>query len=519
MNNDFEGTPNPLNPTSGSSPIPEPVASPKPATNPGLATHSRPVMPPRPMVAPVRPTPAPTPVNHSGLSSEGAPRLESLDANPAEPILQDVSLMSKSDPATESTGKISTSKPKKKKTGMIVAILACLLIAVGCGVTAILLTLNSKNTDAVPSALGKMLRGDMPKLVSMEGNITITPTNDNTPYSLLTIKFHAGINGNTDENYSNAVVTATLPDKNEFSISINEVRMSDGDLYLKLSGISEALSNYNLSSSTNCVDTPGANCASTESISDCEGDDCTKMSIIMPSPSDSVLDFIGVFDVIDGEWIRIPGSSFKSITHMVPIDNTTLCLIDAAGKLDEYGKNFADAYDKNSFISYSTEKLPVTQKKDQLYQLIFDEQKLAGFINSMSNLGFMNELLACTGGLATNKNVSGDDLTEMIAELPDIYVEVDDNNNFTRVYLDFDLSKANLSSGDAYDIVADISLSYPTDINVNGPEEYIDINEVLSTLLTMFYNGGNSDKSDTSSSIFDFDFSTKQLPVDMSLYF
>lgn len=444
MNENPEGTPNPLNPNPEAAPVaPEPVA----------------------------------PVAEQAMAE---PTVGEQTASLAEPVAQPTQ------PVQPDNKPVAVGKPKK--TGLIIAIVLFIL-AIATGVTAALIVLNpfGGNKDAVPAAMAKLMSGDAPKLVAMEGNIKLTSSNEESPVSALAIKFQTGLNGNTKDNYATAIVTATFKDSSELTFNADEIGTANGDLYLKLSNIAEALNNYEPATvqvtdcedgeeTEKCIDYVEIECD--EEDEDCDEED---IDVIMPEPADSILDFIGVFEVIDDEWVRIPSSDFSNVTDLVSVDMPTQCLIDAAGNLQEYGSNFATMYSENPFINYTTDDLKIAQKKDTLYQLKFDADKLAGFINSMNNSGFMNEMLACMGGQATNEEVSASDLQGILAVLPEIYVEIDNDNNFTRVYL------ALTSEDGQTSVTADLSLSYPANITIQEPEVYIEMNEVLSRLFTMFY--------------------------------
>ena len=445
MNENPEGTPNPLN------------------QNPGAAAPagSEPVVPVEQPVAPQPVAPAPEPSVEPHVPVEPS----------AEPAQGDSSVV--------------VDKPKKK-AGLIIAIIL-FIVAIAGGVAAALIVLNpfAAKKDAVPAAITKLVSGKAPKIMVMEGNVNLTATDDTSPFTSLTVKFKSGINGNNSTNFANASITATLSSGAEFSFDADEVRVEDGTLYLKLSNIVEALDNYNPSTETiNCIGIDGANCEDYEYIDiDCDEDDedCEDVDIIMPDPTDSILDFVGVFEVIEDEWIKIPMTDFSNVSSLVQVDDSAQCLIDAAGKMDEYSDEIGKLYEENSFVNYTTDNVRIAQKKSTLYQLKFDAEKLTDFANSMSNSGFANELLACTGGKATNKDISSEYVSQVIEKLPDIYVEIDNDDNFTRVYLTMNNSDGNIN------VTADLSLSYPTELNISEPEVYIDINEVLSRLLNMFY--------------------------------
>lgn len=425
MNENPEGTPNPLNP------------------NPGVA----PVQP-----TPAAPDPQPMPAEQPVVS-------EPVIA-PAQPVAPEPTQM-KQPVATEPAAPAPVST-RPKKTGLIVATVL-FFVAIIAGITAAIVILNpfGNKVDAVPAAIAKLFSNEAPSNVSLSGKISLVSNDEDSPISMLAIDFKAGVKSATLENYTNATVMATFNDDSEFTFNADEIMTSDGDLYLRLSNIAEALGDYQATT--------------------------RQAEVIMPQPGETVLDFIGVFEVIDDEWIRIPGSQFSSLTDVADVEGPTQCLIDAAGKLGEYGSDFVTLYKNNPFITYSTDNLKITQKTNQLYLLGFDAEKLTGFINGMSNLGFMNELLACMDETAVNQHVTVSQVQSIIDLLPTIYTEIDDDNNFTRVYL-----KVAAPEGES-EATADISLSYPSNISIEEPEVYIDINDVLSQLLTMFYNQDDID--------------------------
>lgn len=445
MNENPEGTPNPLNPNPGATPT---------GTEP---------------VAPVE-----QPVVEQPVAAEPV-----MSAEPSEEPM----------PSTEPIhdgSSVVINKPKKK-TGLIVAIIL-FIVAIAGGIAAALIVLNpfGAKKDAVPAAMAKLMGGNAPKLVVMDGTISLSSTDESLPFSSINLKLQSGSNGETMNSYANVKVTATLKNGSDFSFDTNEIGMADGTLYLKLSNIAEALDNYEPTNDIkNCIDgEEGTNCGEYEYTTiecDEEDEDCVETDVIMPDMTDSILEFFGVFEVIDDEWIKIPMSDFSNVSDLVQVNMPTQCLIDASEKLSEYSNTIAELYNKNQFINYTTDGLKVAQKKDTLYQLKFDADKLTAFINSISNSGFANELLACMGGQATNLDIPVESVEQIVDVLPGIYVEIDGQDNFTRVYLTLSTPDGNTS------VTADLSLSYPTELNIKEPDVYIDINEVLSRLLTMFY--------------------------------
>lgn len=330
-----------------------------------------------------------------------------------------------------------TEKParKKSKKPAIITAIVLILLAIGAAVAAILILNPFGTHDAVPAAISKLFTSGMPENVKMSGTVTTFDNNKDSVSPSIMMNFSTEINTKTGENIADATASATLPGSAEtLAFNINEIHTKGGDLYLKLGGVA------------------------------------------------ALKDFSAVFKTIDDEWIKIQDSEFSGVSSMVPTDTDATCLIDVAGKLGQYGKDFVALYNANPFVEYSTADINIDQKSNPLYRLYFSPAKLAGFVNSLSGSGFANELMACAGEVAVNEDATEAEMTEVVKSIPTIYVEIDDKDNFTRVYLSVS-SEDGLSGA-----VADISFEYPTSaVKIEEPEHYITLGEFLAQLLTDFF--------------------------------
>lgn len=193
----------------------------------------------------------------------------------------------------------------------------------------------------------------------------------------------------------------------------------------------------------------------------------------------------GVFEIIDDQWILTSGEFTESMEGLGIFDNSSACLVNAISTLPKYAKDITKKYDANQFITYTTDKLAIAKKKNDLYKLNIDSDKLAAFVNSLSNNGFVNELNACAGNTATNTNVTAEMIESIFAYFPEIYVEIDEDYNFTRLYF-------RVTTGDetnSMTTTADLSLSYPAKLDVTAPEEYIDMSTLVTNLMTNLFSG------------------------------
>lgn len=432
MNENPEGTPNPLNPNPEVAPTaPEPVAA--------------------------EPTPV-APVAEPAVAEQPAV------TQPAQPVAQ---------PTEMAQPKVA----KPKKAGLIVAIILC-VVAIAAGVAAALIFINpfAAKKDAVPAALAKLMSGDAPRMVALDGSVSVTTSEESMPFSDFNVKFQASLNGIHKENYANAVISTTLTDGGKLSFNVDEVGNSKGEYYVRLSKIAEAINNYE---------------PLPQEVTDCASDDESELEdcIGEPSSSDSILSILSVLKLIDDEWIRIQSSDVSEITGTTSTNTSpTQCLTDAASNMSKYGEELTGVYQQYPFINYTTENLKISQKKDALYLLSLDAEKTASFINALRDSSFVKEISSCMG----IKTTSGEDLTteeaqEIIKDFPDLYVEIDNNDNFTRVYFAISQDENKIT------VTVDLSLAYPSQITINEPTEYIDVNEAMTKIMSELYGGDNED--------------------------
>ena len=213
------------------------------------------------------------------------------------------------------------------------------------------------------------------------------------------------------------------------------------------------------SDETNCIGGP-------------EGTNCTSAATDVASPITAV--FSGLLDAINDRWILISGDVDEELSaFQITTSQSFTCAVDAFENDDNWVNSLAKKIESNQFISYSTENLEIQKKKNQLYKLTVDKTKLSAFIKSLNGSELINELDGCATGETESTTLSS--LQSMLESLPVLYVEVDDSYNFTRVY-----SKITNDSGTT---TVDLNLSYPSKIDINTPDEYTDLSTIMSNLV------------------------------------
>lgn len=381
------------------------------------------------------------------------------------------------EPRIETMEVVAEEPPKKKSKGGLIAMLVLLVAAFAAALVALIIVNPFKGEDKVPAAIAKLMSGATGDKIALEGIISATSNYDDNYLQSLAADFNFGSDAKTGENFVNANITATFADESEFEFEANEMHTKNGDLYLKLSGISDALNNYtpptlnadNALQAENLYDIETTNCLPNEDgtlnclilpTEDCDpmlDEDCIVYEPYY-DPTASILESLGMFEALDDEWILIPDSNFSTVESIFDFD----VLVDYLTEIAESAQDFAAKYSENPFVTYSTDGLKIAKKKNALYRLGVDDEKLAGFINSLENI-----------------DVTVRQIAEITKHVSDFYVEIDDNNNITRIYALIETDEAN--------VTIDLAVIYPTSIDLEEPTLYLDFNELMRSMLEQFY--------------------------------
>ena len=424
MNENPEGTPNPL------TPAPEAAA---PAPTPAPAEEAT--------VAPV--------VSETG-SATSEPVATSEPAATTEPVAV---------------------APKKKKTGLIVGLILGFLAIVGVVVTLLFVFVFNKGGDPANEALLRLMNGD-------ERNIAISGSYDTEFMGLpIAINFNAQMDTAAKAGLA-AANLSTNADGFEASIDL-EARITGNDVaYIKVTGITDILSNA--------------------FGTDCKTNDCISALRTMAPALGSYSQYIDIIASIvslDDQWIKIDNVGLSSLPLPAGLD---------ISDINSHKNEIIDSYKKDPFISSDTKDIKISKKANPIYRLNFDYDKMANFINEIISKN-------CDSNSSCGmKGMTSSELKSYLGDLSNIYAEIDEKNNFTRLYVE-------ISDSDPMDY----TIAYPTNINVAEPDEYITMDKVMSLFesISNFMNGfmNSSDcrdkcviEEDTSTSDFDWIWDEKE---------
>lgn len=349
-------------------------------------------------------------------------------------------------PAPEAAAPVATDAapavavPKKKKTGIIIGSIIGALVLAG-GVAAILvLFVFGKSGDPMTNAMAKLLNGE-------NRNIAVSGSFD---YEMMGTPLTVGYNAQFDTVAKAGVVTADLSGSfNGMDLSANvEARMAgDDSAFIKISGIRDMF--------TNMISQSGIQCTGTE---------CDTYIDTMISGMGSFDPTGGMLSAIvqlDGKWIKLSG-----------VNLTSSISLPAGLSLDginSHKSELTEAYKKNPFIKTSTENLKITKKANTLYKISFDYEKMANFSNEVAKI---------FGSSETNATAS--QMEAAYKDAGDIYVEIDGNNNITRLYFEI----PNMST-------QDFTISYPANVNVAAPDDYT-TSDIFNSIFQSFGGGSYS---------------------------
>lgn len=498
MNENGGGTPNPLN---QNNPVRNPLdASPSmPAAVEGVMQNTTPANTP---VEPVRPI-AVEPIPSESTLVESATITTTNDnlGELAETIVAESVTVPSLDPEGRPMQKVAEveEKPKKKKkTGLIVGIILFLCLLIGGGVTAALLLLNG-DKDPVSLAMKKIMSGQAPANLVIDGTIDFKATNNNGPISAMHIDLNSQAKTNSMINKSRAEVSLLLLNDETLSFEFDEVYAANGDLYFKVDGISNLINELsNLTTvtdyPTNCEDgSDETNCIEDLTVetptTECTEEDCAIEDVYVYEDN---LDQFGllafsVISVADGQWLKISVDELNAVSGYATNSDMS-CMVSMIDSINTNSNSAAELYNKNPFISSTTENITIDNRFNQVRKVVIDDEKFADFVNSIQNSEMTNKLYNCLGW-EDNVKITDEDVAEITNQFSDVYVEVDKDNNFSRLYIQ--------NTDDTWTITIDLAFSYPADINVSEPNEYVTFEDVIQEIMTSVFNLEDTTNTET----------------------
>ena len=407
MNENPEGTPNPLNPA--------------PADE--AKTDTAPVEP-APAEAPAE---APAPAAEAPADNAPAPVSEEPAGTVVEPV-------------------------RKKKTGLIVLIVILALAIIGGAVAAILILNPFGNgngggsgggdKDAVSKAIVKLLSStEGPKKLGTKGTVEVTAGSASIPFKTINATIDAGYDVETGKSSGDVTLGVAFSSTDETTIKLSEM-LVDKKLYLKATTDKE-------------VDTTDID----------EDDETAQYSLMIAS-------FI---NMLGGKWISMSLTDATSGLPSGSTNETAQCLIEAMKDTSDTKIDLGGIYENNKFVTSSTDSLKISKKNDPLYKLGIDSEKAASFVNAVANELGSSDAAKCID-TTSSEEVTAEQISEIVKELPAVYVEVNSDYNFTRFYTNYETSDESLG------IKVDLTLNYNPTIEATAPSDSIKLEDLFRSM-------------------------------------
>ncbi len=464
------GTPNPLNPSFGTETL---------DANPSEAMVPVQPMTPTQPVANINGTETPRTMSENTVQPMGV--VTDMNGVPTEIT---------SDPLNRPMQKAveeAPAKPKKKKTGLIVGAIVCLVLALGCGVAAAIVLANLNHGDVVAQAFEKLLSGKAPTNLAVDGTISIDVLDEKSYITDAQIALTGEMTSSSNINTASAKINLNTVTGRSYTLSASEVYAADGDLYLKFDGITNLLSEVSLQTTvettleaetdpTVAID-PGmmVEPATTEETTDPATDIDPEMSVETEMSKWMLVQMVKMFEVVDGEWLRIPTDNMGTIAGLSE-NSLPVCTAKFVTELNNNSNSLIGAYNRNPFIGSTTENLKIASEQNPIYQLTIDTDNLAGFFGNSVITTAAQNYTDCLGQSSGEMASASEVATKVVEGLPELYVEIDNNYNFTRFYTE-------TSDGNT-DVKVDLKFSYPGNVNISEPVEYKDFSTILEEAMT-----------------------------------
>ncbi len=357
------------------------------------------------------------------------------------------------------------SEKRSHKTPIILGIILVILVLIGAGFFAWYFCFYSQPEKVISDAVDDLLSADN---IVFDGAAIFTPaTNEDSALEQIEVDFDSAANQAPAS--STTVTMKFVFENSEISLEIGSVQVKDGVAYLRVSGILDALERAGL----------------TEAL------------------QEEARVFFDTLEIIDGEWWEI------SVTDLIDEfeleDETTNQLkatYECAYKAinDSYRAEFAELYREHSFMQLSrVQKLEFPQESNYqdvvanagstYYQVAFDYEELANFINALPESDIAEKLYACVNDNLLDSDASAQDFDEVSAdELKEAFPED------TRIYFEISnwchqLKTIVMQLADE-DLAVNLGLKIHQDQQavITVPDSYRPITELVDEIMEMTVN-------------------------------
>lgn len=397
---------------------------------------------------------------------------------PAEPVVAETATPEAGKAKAPATGKPEEKKKSKKKLiiGIICAVAGVGIIAGGAVAIA---NVVMNQGDAVTRAISKLARGDGSKFFHIDGRVFVDglATGISKPNNPVDIYLDFDATFGTDSTRGgegSATLTVSPYTSAPAELGFGAKIVPDDGYYIKITGMNNVPRMFTLTTG-NIV------------------------KLDLDSIAKPILSAVSTYD---DKWLSVSQSTLEQLTKSASTSNNEAfqCIMSTVKRLPSYSDEIISYYKKNPFITSSTDNLGIiedpdfkqalgnTEEANTLYRLGVDAKKFVDFVNEVEDSRFVKDILACTG--RPESSVDADEITveKVEASLSEnastVYVEIDDNDNFTRFIT---------TDGEKYAFI--LNIDYLDSINVTKPLSSVDLMTAVQDIFMKFQGQGTARSS------------------------
>lgn len=400
---------------------------------PNNNTPNQPAAPAEPAAkAPTTRTPAAT-VTPVSIEAPVAPTTETTPTPPPAP--------------DSTTAEATPVTPKNKRTGLITGLIALAVLLICGGAFAAFAIIKNQPDNILAESFSNLVNA---KRVALSGTINYESKGDYSSVGPVAVTINSKL---SDSNLaSDTSLTLNIEGLDEaIELSLGEVYMQDGVLYLKASGLTKLYQDIGSGALGSYLD------ASSRSL----------ISNIIQKIDDQWFR-ISLAEILDSDLVN----QFLSSEEKETITKTYNCTRDVYNNLSNYSNEFADLYSDNQFIK-------LEPADNSFYKVTLIAEPFTNYLKAIPATKVAQDYLACSG---INNNVDTSNLTtsNVSSELesaPDIYVKFDG-------FLNHHLSELKVEKEETYFATkADLKFAYPSDIVVTAPADSTPVMELVQYII------------------------------------
>ena len=376
--------------------------------------------------------------------------------------------VSKKSPARPVATAVVQAEPKKSRKGLVAIIILVVLVILGLVGAGVYFCWYNNPEQVAYDAVTQLARADN---IALEGELLLSARSTDSPVQRVTVDFDSASSSLPYATSAKVTVffrTDSTDDTkiDKFSISLQNVIMKDGVIYLQISGLMDSVEN-----------------------------------LIPDEDMRSELEiYLGTLEIIDNEWWKIdlaevlneldlPSSQVKALTGIYD------CALEAANR--DSRNEVVELYKQNRFVNIERTKYlepesdsahTVIEPGHQAYRLSLDKAKMADFANRTVESETTSEFITCYNKVARKyggNTIDLSDITEISADdvevSEDIYVGLEISNFGHRIRsIHFQSEDTNAD----YEFDGAVLIKY-VDAVVEAPSEYRPISDLIMEIVEL----------------------------------